>query len=224
MKNMFVALIIGSFISCTSPTQEQHSEATITESPTADSVLGKAPAAVYNPNLASDEALASLGIDEAGIATLSQQRPFLEPMGFLKVLSEVVGADRYEEVKARLFLPMNLNTTAEADFKQVPKVGDKMAHEFEEYRPYTSIAQFRREMGKYVSIEEIAAYEKYVFVPIDINTASKEEILALPGVGEKMAHEFEEYRPYTSMAQFRREIGKYVTEDELDRLERYVRL
>ena len=37
-----------------------------------------------------------------------------------------------------------------------------------------------------------------------------------------MAHEFEEYRPYKSMAQWRREIGKYVDDDELARLERYV--
>jgi len=37
-----------------------------------------------------------------------------------------------------------------------------------------------------------------------------------------MKHEFEEYRPYNSMEQFRREIGKYVDDDEVARLERYV--
>ncbi len=37
-----------------------------------------------------------------------------------------------------------------------------------------------------------------------------------------MLREFKKYRPYTSMAQFRREIGKYVNEKELARLERYV--
>jgi hypothetical protein len=37
-----------------------------------------------------------------------------------------------------------------------------------------------------------------------------------------MAHEFDEYRPYTDMEQFRREIGKYVDEDEVARLEQYV--
>ena len=39
-----------------------------------------------------------------------------------------------------------------------------------------------------------------------------------------MAHEFEEYRPYVDMAQFRREIGKYVDDKELARLERLVYL
>ena len=39
-----------------------------------------------------------------------------------------------------------------------------------------------------------------------------------------MAHEFEEYRPYTSLEQFRREIGKYVDDEEVARLERYVEI
>ena len=58
--------------------------------------------------------------------------------------------------------------------------------------------------------------------PIDLNTASKEEILLIPGVGPRMQHEFEEYRPYQSIEKFRREIGKYVKPDEVSRLERYV--
>ena len=49
-------------------------------------------------------------------------------------------------------------------------------------------------------------------------------ILMVPGVGDRMAHEFEEYRPYQNIEQFRREIGKYVDEDEVARLERYVTL
>ncbi|MBW3627723.1 MAG: helix-hairpin-helix domain-containing protein [Gemmatimonadetes bacterium] len=58
----------------------------------------------------------------------------------------------------------------------------------------------------------------YVWKPIDPNTASDEEIQLIPGVGERMAHEFEEYRPWTSVEQFRREIGKYVDEAEVERL------
>jgi DNA uptake protein ComE-like DNA-binding protein len=63
-----------------------------------------------------------------------------------------------------------------------------------------------------------------LFVPIELNTASDSDILAIPGVGPRMLHEFKEYRPYASMAQFRRDIGKYVGDEELSRLERYVRL
>jgi DNA uptake protein ComE-like DNA-binding protein len=66
-----------------------------------------------------------------------------------------------------------------------------------------------------------AIYAK-VWKPIDLNTASKAEILLIPGVGNRMLHEFEEYRPYKSMEQFRREIGKYVDKTELERLAMYV--
>ncbi|MEM9325680.1 MAG: helix-hairpin-helix domain-containing protein, partial [Bacteroidota bacterium] len=127
-------------------------------------------------------------------------------------------------VYAAVFVPFNLNTTPEEDFKMIPGVGDRMAHEFEEYRPYQNLAQFRREIGKYVDEKEVARFEQYVFVPVELNSASEEDILALPGVGERMAHEFEEYRPYESMEQFRREIGKYVDDQELARLERLVYL
>jgi DNA uptake protein ComE-like DNA-binding protein len=57
---------------------------------------------------------------------------------------------------------------------------------------------------------------------IDLNTATDAQILAIPGVGQRMLREFKEYRPYTSMDQFRREIGKYVDKAEVARLEQYV--
>ena len=59
-------------------------------------------------------------------------------------------------------------------------------------------------------------------VPVNINTATDAQILAIPGVGPRMLREFKEYRPWTSVAQFRREIGKYVDKTEVARLERYI--
>ena len=106
----------------------------------------------------------------------------------------------------------------------IPGMSKRMAHEFEEYRPYTSLEQFRREIGKYVDTDEVARLEQYVFIPLDLNTASSDDLMTIPGMSTKMVHEFEEYRPYTSMEQFRREIGKYVDEDEVARLESYVTL
>ena len=58
--------------------------------------------------------------------------------------------------------------------------------------------------------------------PININTATDAEILAIPGMGPRMLREFKEYRPYTSIEQFRREIGKYVDKKEVARLEKYI--
>ena len=70
--------------------------------------------------------------------------------------------------------------------------------------------------------KELARLEQYVFIPINLNTASDEEILSIPGVGKRMLREFKEYRPYKNLEQFRKEIGKYVSKKEVARLERYV--
>ena len=62
----------------------------------------------------------------------------------------------------------------------------------------------------------------HIVYSIDLNTASDQDILTIPGLGQRMLREFKEYRPYKSMEQFRREIGKYVDKQEVARLERYV--
>ena len=59
-------------------------------------------------------------------------------------------------------------------------------------------------------------------MPIDLNTASDADILTIPGLGNRMLREFKEYRPSTAMEPFRREMGKYVSKEEVARLERYV--
>jgi predicted DNA-binding helix-hairpin-helix protein len=86
------------------------------------------------------------------------------------------------------------------------------------------MAQFRKEIGKYVDVKEVARLEQYVFVPVSLNSASDEDILSIPGAGKRMLREFKEYRPYTNIEKFRKEIGKYVDKKEVARLERYVTL
>ena len=97
---------------------------------------------------------------------------------------------------------LNLNTAAEEDFLQVPGVGDRMAHEFEEYRPYASVREFRREIGKYVDEATVAGYEPYVFVPVRVNESDAETLAQLPGVGAEEAEALAAGRPYASAGAF----------------------
>ena len=186
---------------------------------------GASSPAVVNPNLASGDELGALpGMSQALADAIRQQRPFLDMEALHALVAQHLGREEAEKLYVQMFVPINLNSASNAEMLLVPGVGERIAHEFEEYRPYTAIAQWKREMGKYVDDAEIERMERYVFVPIDLNTATEEEILAIPGVGKRMAHEFEEYRPYTSIEQFRREIGKYVDDREVARLERYVEI
>jgi DNA uptake protein ComE-like DNA-binding protein len=185
----------------------------------------------------------------------------------------------------------NLNSASSEQFTGIPGAGDRFTREFEEYRPYASVGQFRGEIGKYVSPEEVAAFESYVFVPVDpnqadtdtlqqlpgvtadvadaliasrpfdssqafltalgqhapaelvaaagtflapdagpiaawlkynVNTASAEQLKGIPGAGDQMTREFEEYRPFTSIGQFRTELGKYISPEDVAALEKYI--
>ena len=199
----------------------------VEETPVSDAPAEEAAssAMVVNPNLAGTDELGALpGMSKELADAIMAQRPFLGMESLHPVITQHLGQEEVEKLYVQMFIPLNLNTASEEEILLVPGVGKRMAHEFEEYRPYTAIAQWRREMGKYVDDTEVARMAQYVFVPIDLNTATEEEILAIPGVGKRMAHEFEEYRPYSSMEQFRREIGKYVDDGEVARLERYVEI
>jgi DNA uptake protein ComE-like DNA-binding protein len=185
----------------------------------------------------------------------------------------------------------NLDTVRAEEILTIPGAGDRMVREFEEYRPYTSVTQFREEIGKYVDADVVAGYERYLFVPVDpnsadagtlmqlpgldeewanalidqrpfaanddflaalgsivsaeqaavapgyltgsagneavwpllnLNAATDEQFMTIPGVGDNMLREFNEYRPYTSITQFRAEIGKYVDDDVVASYERYL--
>ncbi|MCZ6915529.1 MAG: hypothetical protein O7I93_02030 [Gemmatimonadetes bacterium] len=178
---------------------------------------------VLNPNIAGEDELGGVPhVTAALVSQLMDARPFLSATALHELLSQTLSDEQIAEVFPRLFVPINLNEASRQEILLVPGVGNRMAHEFEEYRPYVALAVWRREMGKYVDDDEVARMEQFVFVPIDLNNASDDDILSIPGLGNRMLHEFKEYRPYVGIAQFRREMGKYVDDDEVARLERYV--
>jgi DNA uptake protein ComE-like DNA-binding protein len=110
----------------------------------------------------------------------------------------------------------NLNTASAADFLTIPSVGDRMVREFQEYRPYSSILQFRREIGKYISDEEVAAYEQYVYVPISVNDSDAATLLQISGLDEAGAAAVIANRPYVSDQAFLDSLAQYISSDQLE--------
>jgi len=180
---------------------------------------------LVNPDLASEKELLALPhMNATMVKSIMEQRPFSSISDFHVLLSKYLNKEQVAEVCGKAFVQLNLNTAAESEILLIPGVGKRMLREFQEYRPYKSLAQFRKEIGKYVDQKEVARLEQYVFVPINLNTSVDEDILTIPGMGKRMLREFKEYRPYKNIEQFRKEIGKYVDKKEVARLERYVTL
>ncbi len=118
---------------------------------------------VLNANTATAEELASLPhMDEVLVGAIISRRPFATVSGLDDLLSADLDEKQLEELYARLFVPVNLNNAMRSEILLIPGVGERMAHEFEEYRPYSNIEQFRREIGKYVDAAEVARLEQYV--------------------------------------------------------------
>jgi DNA uptake protein ComE-like DNA-binding protein len=180
---------------------------------------------VLDANTASEKQLSSVaGLTPAVAKNILARRPFLAMSDFDALLGESLSREQRAAIYRRLFVQINLNAASDAEILLIPGIGNRMLEEFKEYRPYRALAQFRREIGKYVDEKELTRLEQYVFVPINLNTASDADILTIPGMGQRMLREFKEYRPYKAIQQFRREIGKYVDDREVARLERYVTL
>lgn len=117
---------------------------------------------------------------------------------------------------------ININTGSGEEFMTIPGVGDRMVHEFEEYRPYTTILQFRREIGKYVDEEQVAAYEQYIFVPINPNESDAATLQQIPGLDESEAENLISERPFESNEAFLQAVSSYISEGELTIAESYL--
>ena len=116
---------------------------------------------------------------------------------------------------------VDANTISMAELAKLPHMNAELAKAAIAKRPFKTIKDLDTALGTLTKEQKAELYVK-LFVPIDLNTATDEEILLIPGVGNRMLREFKEYRPYESLAKFHREIAKYVNDTELARLEQYV--
>lgn len=122
-------------------------------------------APLVDPNTASEAELGAVpGLSDVAIATIVVGRPFATPTALHIAIGDGLSEDDQQSMYSALFIRVGLNGGAEDDYKLIPSTMSprKLAHEFEEYRPYESMDQFRREMAKYVSDEEVAHLSRYV--------------------------------------------------------------
>ena len=154
---------------------------------------------------------------------LLEKRPFANVVELNTFLTgQSLTPAQLTQFYGKAFIHVNLNTGTREEILLIPGAGARMVREFSEYRPWKIWAQFDKEISKYVGQAETDRLKQYVFIPVNLNTATDEDILSIPGAGPRVVREFKEYRPWKTKEQFEKEIGKYVGAKEVQRLWRYV--
>ena len=117
----------------------------------------------------------------------------------------------------------DFNKASESELAQLPGMTPALARGVVERRPFKSPLDLNKFLvDQKLTADQVKALYGKAFVPINLNTGTKEEFMLIPGVGARMSAEFAEYRPWKTSAQFDKEIGKYVGQQETDRLKQYV--
>jgi DNA uptake protein ComE-like DNA-binding protein len=115
------------------------------------------------------------------------------------------------------------NSASESELAQLPGMNAALAKTVIAHRPYKSVVDLNKLLlEQKLTAEQTKALYGKAFVPINLNTGTREEFMLIPGVGSRMSAEFMEYRPWKTWTQFDKEIGKYVGQQETDRFKQYV--
>lgn len=116
------------------------------------------------------------------------------------------------------------NAATEQELAAVTGLDPALAASIVQRRPFASIVEFDALVRQSLSADQAAALYEQLFVPVNLNTGTPEQIALIPGMSSRMIREFLEYRPYADIEVFNREIGKYVDDTEVARLRSYVTL
>lgn len=184
---------------------------------------------LIEPNVATDSAMMSVPAVTAAVATaLKDARPILSAASLDSLLgAHSISKAQRADIYKKMFVHVDVNRGSDAEFMLIPGMDAKRLAAIKAGRPWKTFDALGAAISKAMPAPEVARTEQYLFIPIDLNTYTGPimDSFASIGVGTRQwKREFEEYRPWTSMEQFEREIGKYLRArpTELKRLERYV--
>jgi DNA uptake protein ComE-like DNA-binding protein len=115
------------------------------------------------------------------------------------------------------------NSAPESELVALPHMTPAIVKGMVSGRPYKTVL----DLNKYLLDQKLTGdqardFYRAAFVKVNLNTGARAELLLIPGVGPRMASELAEYRPWKTWAQFDKEIGKYVGQQEVERLKLYV--
>jgi DNA uptake protein ComE-like DNA-binding protein len=145
---------------------------------------------------------------------------FMATLAFALTLLVINGSPAGAQAPKGLIDP---NTATETELQALPAMTPAIVKSMIERRPFKSVVELNRFLlEQKVTPEQAREFYRKAFVPINLNTGTRDEFMLIPGVGSRMSGEFMEYRPWKTWVQFDKEIGKYVGQAETDRFKPYV--
>lgn len=124
---------------------------------------------IIDPNTADEATLASVsGLSAENVQKIIAGRPFASASALHAVIGEGMSAADQKSIYSAMYIKIELNTAAKEDIVLIPSSmpARKLAHEVDEYRPYKTLDQWKREMKKYVSDEEVENLARYAYVVV----------------------------------------------------------
>ena len=188
-----------------------------------DGQVGKS-LGVVDANIATEKDLLGMpGMTPAIVKGLIDKRPFMSITDLnAYLLSQGLTAAQAMDLYPKAFVHVNLNTATREEILLIPGAGNRMTIEFPEYRPWKTWPQFDRQIGKYVGQEATDKLKQYVFIPVNVNTASDEDLMTIPGLTAALVGQIKQGRPWSSKEQFATSIGKATNAKEAARIWRFL--
>jgi DNA uptake protein ComE-like DNA-binding protein len=185
-------------------------------------VLGKG---IMDFNTAAEKDLSTLpNITPAIVKGLLDKRPFAsitEVNTYL--LSQGLTAEQATAIYEKAFVHLNLNTCTPEEILLIPRAR-RMRIEFPEYRPWKTVAQFDKEIGKYVAQTpgELDRLKSYVFIPLSANAAADADFMTIPMLTPAILKAIKDGRPWSSADQLEAAIAKATNAKDAARIRRYL--
>lgn len=116
------------------------------------------------------------------------------------------------------------NTATEEELSAIEGLSDAGVQAILASRPFATATEFVDAVGEGISEEDKFSVYSAIFVKVNLNRGEEEDFMLVPTTltPDHIAREYQEYRPFENVEGFRREMGKYVGENETAFLARYI--
>jgi len=185
-------------------------------------ILGKG---IMDFNTATEKDLLTLpNITPAIVKGVIDKRPFASITDVnTYLLSQGLTAEQATAIYEKAFVHLNLNTCTPEEILLIPRAR-RMRIEFPEYRPWKTMAQFDKEIGKYVAQTpgELDRLKSYVFIPMSANSGSDADLTTIPMLTPAILKAIKDGRPWSSADQLEAAIAKVTNAKDAARIRRYL--